>query len=66
MWHIVRKMISMKYLITKLTALSESAVYFIAGCFKKCPWGPGSKQETASVNLVPRNITGTYFKHPQK
>jgi hypothetical protein len=27
-------------------------------------WGPGSKQEIAFVNLVPRSLTDTFFKHP--
>jgi hypothetical protein len=29
--------------------------------FKKCPWGPGSKQEIPLENLVPRGYAGKLF-----
>jgi hypothetical protein len=31
---------------------------------KICPWGPGSNQDIALVNLVPRSLRATFFKHP--
>jgi hypothetical protein len=53
--------------INNLLLFDEVSVnwkYYYTGCIKNAPvssWGPGSKQEIALVNLVPRSVTGTFF-----
>jgi hypothetical protein len=38
-------------------------VFCYTGYLKKCPWRPGSKQESALVNLVPRSLGNILLKH---